>query len=124
VTLETALLLCWINTCCKVERVNPAFVKAVFSTESGDSRHKFRFGPLGKKGQYIGPAGIDKSFRSKWDIDFWPENVRRGVLALKPRGREKTERDVLRRYNAKFNSAYFRAVMTAKRHYAQQLKGE
>ena len=117
--LET-LLICWINACAKAEGVNPALARAVFQVESGDRWHRYRFGPLGKKGQYIGPAGIDKSFRAKWDIDFWPMNVLIGVQSLKPRKGERTEKDILRRYNPKLDRAYEAAVMALYRQNKRQ----
>lgn len=119
--LTTAILLAWITACAHVEHVDPAFAAAVFHVESRTATQEFRFGPMGRRGQYIGPAGIDKCFRDKYDIDCWPVNVLVGVRALRAHRRERTERAILRRYNANFNQAYYRAVMVAKKKYRKEM---
>lgn len=112
-TLETILLLGWLTACARLEGVDPAFAAAVFHIESRSATQEFRFGPLGRAGKYLGPAGINRCFRAKWDIDNWRVNAWVGVRAL--RGRD--ERRVLQRYNASFTEAYYRAVLAAKRKY-------
>jgi hypothetical protein len=113
VTFTTALLLSWLNACCAYYNVEPAFARATMEVESGTKYEQIRIGPLGKKGTYIGPMGIHKQFRKKWDIDNPYENIRVGVAAL--RGRDKLK--VLKRYNTSCNTAYVRAVMEKYRQY-------
>jgi hypothetical protein len=83
--------------------------------ESGCRMNEIKVGPLGGSGKFIAPMGINRCFRTKWDIDDPFENIRVGVAAL--RGRD--ERQVLKRYNAEFNEGYYRAVMACKRQYVR-----
>lgn len=92
----------YIRACAETYYVDPAFAEAVFTIESG-----LRCGPLGKKGRFIGPAGIDKSFRCKWNIDDPFINIIVGVAAL--RGKDKDR--VLRRYNPVNGRNYRIAVL-------------
>ena len=101
-------LLLWLTLCCSVYQVEPAFARAVMVIESRE-----QIGPLGRKGTFIGPFGIHKDFRKKWDIDDPRENIRVGVAAL--RGKDKLR--VLRRYNTKSNRSYEQAVMACYRQY-------
>jgi len=115
-TLPTALLLAWIRAYAALYGVEPEFALAVAHVESGCAGQEFRLGPLGKKGKYAGPFGLDRAYcRERFGLDpVDPEtNIRIGVRAL--RGRD--PRAVLQRYNAKFNERYWRAVQQAKRRY-------
>ena len=98
----TPALFLWLNLCCAVYDVEPEFALSVFTIES-----RLEVGPLGRSGTYIGPAGIHKCFRAKYDIDDPKENIRVGVAAL--RGKDKFR--VLHRYNPKATPAYVREVM-------------
>ena len=101
------ILFFWIKYCGAVYGVEPEFIWATMRVESGNASNLVRFGPLGKSGKYIGPMGINKCFRKKWDIDDPFVNVAVGARAL--RGSDK--RQVLRRYNTAFDEDYYRAVM-------------
>jgi hypothetical protein len=116
VNLSTAILLAWMKACCLNYGVEPEFALAVARVESGTKTEMLRFGPMGKSGRYYGPFGIERSFLKKWPIDNPFVNIEVGVKAL--RGPDK--RRVLRRYNATFNEAYFRAVMMACRKYKSE----
>jgi hypothetical protein len=106
--VATALLLAWMQTCGLTYGVEPEFVWAVARVESGvPGISEIRCGPLGRAGKYYGPMGINRCFKTKWPIDDPFVNVEIGVKAL--RGADK--RRVLKRYNAAFNEAYYRAVM-------------
>jgi hypothetical protein len=106
--LATALLLAWLKACALIYGVEPEFAWAVARVESGGPGvDEIRCGPLGRTGKYYGPFGIHREFRRRWPIDNPYVNVEVGVKAL--RGRDK--RQVLKRYNASFDEAYYRAVM-------------
>ena len=95
--LALAALLAWFQTCGALYGVEPEFAWAVARVESGvPGGPEIRLGPLGRRGKYYGP------------IDDPYVNVEVGVKAL--RGADK--RRVLQRYNAAFNEAYCRAVMS------------
>ncbi len=103
-----AALLAWMQACAGVYGVEPEFAYAVARVESGvPGGVEIRCGALGRAGKYYGPFGIHRDFRRRWPIDEPFTNVAVGVKAL--RGRDK--RRVLRRYNAEFSEAYYRAVM-------------
>jgi hypothetical protein len=108
VNLPTALLLAWLQACAAINGVEPEFALAVAAIES-----RLQCGPLGRSGTYYGPMGIHKCFKAKWDIEDPYVNIAVGVSAL--RGRD--QRRVLKRYNASFNEAYWRAVQAARRQY-------
>jgi hypothetical protein len=98
----------YLQICCAIHGVDPAFALAVAHVESRGQGQEFRFGPLGKKGQYYGPFGIDKSFQGRWgDLADPRVNIEVGVRAL--RGKDKLR--VLRRYNRESSRAYEAAVM-------------
>lgn len=106
--LATALLLAWLQACALTYGVEPEFAWAVARVESGvPGGAEIRCGPLGRAGKYYGPFGIHRDFRRRWPINDPFVNVEVGIKAL--RGTDK--RQVLRRYNAAFNEAYYRAVM-------------
>lgn len=110
--LASALLLAWMKACALTYGVEPEFAWAVARVESGaPGGSAIRCGPLGRSGKYYGPFGIHRDFRRRWPIDDPYVNVAVGVKAL--RGPDK--RRVLRRYNAAFNEAYYRAVMAVYR---------
>lgn len=110
--LALAALLAWFQTCGAMYGVEPEFAWAVARVESGVSGGpEIRFGPLGRRGKYYGPMGINRCFLGRWPIDDPYVNVEVGVKAL--RGTDK--RRVLRRYNRAFNEAYYRAVMAVYR---------
>jgi hypothetical protein len=113
VSITTALLLAWLHACSLQYGVEPAFSRAVMEVESGlPGVAAYRVGPLGTRGTYIGPMGIHKQFRKKWDIDNPYENIRVGVAAL-----QGDKMRVLRRYNTSCNGAYVKAVMAKYRKY-------
>ena len=72
---------------------------------------RIRIGPLGRKRKYYGPMGINRCFLARWPVDNCYVNVMVGARAL--RGNDK--RRVLKRYNAAFTEAYYRAVMACYR---------
>jgi hypothetical protein len=111
--MSTFGLICLIKAYALQYGVDPNLAVAVFNVESGNSHHEFRIGLIGWEKQVVGPAGINVCFANKWNIYDLRTNIERGVLALKPRGREKSIKDVLRRYNKKFNYAYWKAVQEA-----------
>lgn len=102
--------------------VDPYFAGGVMCIES-----RFEGGPLGR-GTFLGPGGLHrmfvKSFKRRFGVDIRiPEvNVWMTVRALQTFGREKTERDVLRRYNAECNSAYVKEVFQAKKQAKRRAK--
>lgn len=97
--------------------MQPAFALAVAHVESRTAELEFRYGPMGRRGTYLGPFGIHRSFRKRWPIDNVWVNVWVGVRAL--RGRNK--RRILRRYNKSYNRAYALAVRRAERRYKKML---
>jgi hypothetical protein len=109
-TLTTALLAAWIRAYALLYGVEPEFALAVAHVESGCPGQEFRVGPMGK-GKYYGPFGIHRDFLRRWPINEPEKNIEIGVKAL--RGRD--QRRVLRRYNAAFDEAYWRAVQQARR---------
>lgn len=118
-TVTELLLIMWIHSYSLQVGVDPNFAVAVATVECGPG--PIRSGSLNKKGTYIGPFGLHKDFRKKWNIDDPKENCKRGVLAL--RGRDKIK--VLKRYNPKADSRYIKAVMNKYRelrrsHHGQQ----
>ena len=115
--ITTAALLIFMQTCCQHFGVDYPFAHGVATVESGCKVNEVRVGPLGSKGKFIAPFGINKCFRDKWDIDNPYINIVVGVRAL--RGRD--QRHVLQRYNAEFNEAYYRAVMACARQYRAEL---
>jgi hypothetical protein len=104
--LATALLLAWMQACSLQYGVEPEFAWAVARVESGTKTESLRCGRLGRS-RYYGPMGINRCFLNRWPIDDPYVNVEVGVKAL--RGADK--RRVLKRYNAAFDEAYYRAVM-------------
>ena len=115
-SITTTLLLAWLYTCSTQYGVEPAFARAVMEVESGlPGVAAFRVGPLGRKGTYIGPMGIHKQFRRKWDIDDPYENIRVGVAAL--RG---DKMKVLQRYNTACDVGYVKAVFSKYRKYKRE----
>lgn len=113
-TLETLILLAFLQTCAREYQVDPAFCLAVATIESGAKMGELKTGPLGKKGEYYAPFGIKKCFLKTGD-PF--EVIAKGVKALRPRKGEKTKKDILRRYNPKMTEAYYRAVCRMERAY-------
>jgi hypothetical protein len=106
--IAAALLMAWLQACALTYGVEPEFAYAVARVESGvPGGAAIRCGPLGRAGKYYGPFGIHRDFRKRWPIDDPFVNVAVGVKAL--RGPDKLR--VLKRYNASFNQAYYRAVM-------------
>jgi hypothetical protein len=99
-------VLAEVQRCAVTEGVDPDFAGAVAMVESG-----LKCGPLGKRGRFVGPMGIARCYKDRFDIYDWRENVRVGVRAL--RGKDKLK--VLRRYNAASNRAYERAVLAKMR---------
>lgn len=116
--MSELLLILWINFYSIQYGVDPHFSHAVAIVECGPPG--IRSGPLNKKGTYIGPFGIHKDFRKKWDIDDPRENCRRGILAL--RGKDKIK--VLRRYNPIADQKYIKAVMSKYRELQRQKYGQ
>lgn len=109
--LSPELLFC-LMMWCSIYEVEPPFALAVMQMESN-----FKIGPLGRKGTYIGPGGIHKAFRSKWNIDDPEENIRVTVAAL--RGKDKVK--VLKRYNKEWHkNNYINDVMRTYRQYARR----
>lgn len=104
--VAAALLLAWIQACALTYGVEPEFAYAVARIESGTKTEAWRCGRLGRS-RYYGPMGINRCFLARWPIDDPFVNVEVGVKAL--RGADK--RRVLKRYNAAFDEAYYRAVM-------------
>lgn len=108
-------LLFWLVQVCAIYDVPPALPLAVMRMESGPH---FKCGPLGKRGQFIGPGGIDKSFRVKWNIDDPKENIRLVVAAF---AGKKTEAQIVKRikkYNPKWKeNNYLRDVLICYRSY-------
>jgi hypothetical protein len=100
--MSKALIILLIHIYSAQYGADPDFCVAVATIES-----RLKCGPLGKSGRFIGPMGIAKCFRAKWDIDDPATNIEVGVRAL--RGADK--RRVLRRYNTAFSEGYYRAVM-------------
>jgi hypothetical protein len=103
--------------------VDPAFLIAVMHIESRNPKtgEEFRFGKMGKT--YYGPCGIHKDFLKKWPIDNLETNIEAGARALRGVGyNESLQKRRLHRYNASCNSSYLKAVMSAKRKYAMQIK--
>jgi hypothetical protein len=101
-------LVSYIARCARAHGVDPGFAVAVATIES-----RLQCGPLGRRGTYLGPMGIHKTFRARWNIDNPWVNVEVGVKAL--RGRDQVK--VLRRYNASFSPAYLKAVRQVQRAY-------
>jgi hypothetical protein len=114
IDLPAAIILAWIRTCALHYGVDPELAQAVAIVESRPAGGglKIRVGPLGKKGQYVGPMGINRTFANKYDIYNPYENVRVGVAAL--RGRNQAA--VLKRYNRGFDQKYYREVCRVQRH--------
>ena len=106
-------LLTWLHLCALKYNVDPGLAYGVMIIES-----RGQCGELGRKGTFIGPMGIHKCFRSKWDIDNPYTNIEVGVRAL----RGDDERRVLRRYNTAFNMAYYKAVKQVQRDYNRRMK--
>jgi hypothetical protein len=73
---------------------------AVMEVESG-----LKCGPLGKKGTFIGPGGLHKDFRAKWDIDDPVENIRLVVVAFKGKN---TKAAIIRRLKT-YNRTWWKA---------------
>lgn len=106
-TLATALLLAWMKACCIVYGVEPEFAWGVLRVESGvPGGPAIRLGRLGGS-RYFGPFGIADVYGNDVNLSNPYVNILIGVAAL--RGQDK--RRILRRYNAAFNEAYYRAVM-------------
>lgn len=100
----------------KQYQVEPEFVAAVMRNES-----EFKCGPLGKKGTYIGPGGINKCFRKKWDIDDPVENIRVVVMSLQNTESDEAKVRRLKRYNKKWwENRYIPDVMTTYRQYKRE----
>ena len=101
----------WIEVqkACRVHHVNPYFAGGVMAIES-----RFK---LYKSKKWIPPMNLAKCFEKKFHVNLHniKNNINYGVRALKPRGKERNEVDVLHRYNAKCNKAYIKAVMMVKR---------
>jgi hypothetical protein len=108
--LAITFLLAWMQACSLHYGVEPEFAYAVARVESGTRTEALRFGRLGRS-RYYGPMGINRCFLARWPIDDPYVNVEVGVKAL--RGADK--RRVLKRYNAAFDEAYYRAVMATYR---------
>jgi hypothetical protein len=101
--------------------VDPAFFIAVMHIESRKGNQEFRVGKMGKT--YYGPCGIHKAFLSKWDIDDPKINIEVGARALRGVGyNEQLQIKRLKRYNASFNIAYWKAIKSAKQKYSNEIK--
>lgn len=109
-------LLLWMLLCCTEYNTDPAIPLAVMKMESN-----FKVGPLGKKGTFIGPGGIHKMYRSKWDIDDPKENIRIVVRAF---SNKRTEPQIIARlktYNKTWwKDNYIRDVMRTYRQYRRK----
>ena len=107
-----AAMMAWMQVCSAHYGIEPEFVYAVARIESGvPGGPQIRIGPLGRKSKYLGPMGINRCFLSRWPVANPYVNVMVGARAL--RGNDK--RRVLKRYNAAFTEAYYRAVMACYR---------
>jgi hypothetical protein len=106
-TLETLLLLLWLQACAQFYKVEPEFVKAVADVECNMIKG-FKTGPIDKRGKYIGPMGIHKDFERTYDIRNPYTNIALGCRAL---ARSKDRKKALRKYNKEFNMAYYNSVM-------------
>lgn len=108
-------LLLALHIWCGVYKVEPALPLAVMQNESG-----FKCGPLGKKGTFIGPAGIHRQFRKKWAIDDPKENIR--VLVARFEGVKGKDAIVrrLKSYNKEwYKNNYLRDVLAAYKQYKE-----
>jgi hypothetical protein len=86
--------------------VDPEFATAVAIVESRSSGQVFRTGPLGRRGKFYGPFGINRSFLKKWPIDDLQTNILVGCRAL--RGDDHLK--ILRRYNTACDRNYVNKV--------------
>ena len=72
---------------------------------------------------FYGPSGIHKCFLNKWDIDKPKINIDVGARALRGVGDNVAlQKKRLKRYNASFNESYWKAIKSAERKYAMELK--
>lgn len=106
-TLETLILLLWLQYCSAYYNLEPEFVKAVADVESGVTQG-FKIGPIDKKGKYIGPMGIYIKCAPGYNKHNPFVNIALGARALSKR---KNKKEALKRYNTKFNMAYYNRVM-------------
>ena len=111
-----ALVIVWTKVYASIYGVDPYFALGVFNVESGVPGQEFRAGLMGKT--YYGPAGIHRSFLTRWPIDDLKTNIEVGVAAL----RGKSPRAVLRRYNKEWNIEYEQAVLAAADRYRRELR--
>lgn len=110
--LSIFLLKIWIVTCSAYWNVEPSFALAVAHIESRlPGKEEFRCGKMGST--FFGPFGIHKCFKKRWPIDNPLVNCWIGVRALRGRNKKK----ILKRYNAKFDQAYWLAIKRAKKKY-------
>lgn len=96
--------------------VDAAFALAVAHIESRAPGQEFRHGLLA--GKWYGPFNIHKDYLNKWPVDELQENCKRGVMAL----RGTNQRQILRRYNAEFNQAYYLEIEKAILKYRRELE--
>lgn len=86
--------------------MDPAVSLALAEVESSKDKQRFRFGRVGR---YWLPFGIHKDCAKGHDLSDWRVNTEVGIRAI---ARYKDLRKSLKKYNASFNEAYYRRVLT------------
>lgn len=106
------VLLWFIITCYDIP-IEPEIVAAVAVVESSTKHEPIRFGPLGKKGRFIGPMGLHRDFRKQWDIDDPVINTRVGAWTLVKKIRKYGSLiEALKKYNEAYTVDYGKKVLT------------
>jgi hypothetical protein len=115
----------WMEEAAKKYDINPNFLKAVAHIETRKGRQKYRIGWIGKRtkrypGTYCGPMAIHYYKMDQGvNIEDPRVNIFVGARALGGVGSDQAaQRKRLTKYNASFDSRYWRAIKQAERKFA------